>query len=242
MTTHVIHTEPCQNPPTIPTKSDLQRILGYQILNWPGSYLCALTHKSAVGLPGAWHVSYEKLEFLGDSILNFIVGRYLYDTYGHLPTINEGFLTQTRTKLVSGKALSTIGSRMGLQHIVVMSHKAMTSGFNTNPRILEDVFEALVGACYLDIGLVGARHFVLSCIHTYVDPSMLENRNYKDALMQYCQAQGKDVPLPVYDSTKVDHTFHVTATACGKTGKGAHTVKKEAEQRAAQHCLQLLHQ
>jgi len=225
----------------IVTKETLQQLLGYQILNWPGSYLCALTHKSAAGvLPWAAPESYEKLEFLGDSILNFIVGRYLYETYGNSPTINEGFLTQMRTKLVSGKALATIAGRMGLQNVVIMSDKAMSSGFNTNPRILEDVLEALIGACYLDLGLVGARQFVLTMIHTYVDDSMLENRNYKDALMQYCQAQGKDTPLPEYDSTKVGDIFHVTATACGVTGKGQAKVKKEAQQLAAQECLRVL--
>lgn len=224
-----------------PTQDKLEKILGYQILNWPSSYLCALTHKSAVGLPGAYSESYEKLEFLGDSVLNFIVGRYVYETYGHLPTINEGFLTQLRTKLVSGKALSTIAARMGLQHVIIMSDKAMSSGFNRNPRILEDVLEALIGACYLDIGLVGARQFILSFIHTHVDPSMLENRNYKDGLMQYCQAQGKDTPLPVYTSTKVQDLFHVDASACGVRGTGRHRVKKEAEQLAAKECLSLLH-
>lgn len=223
------------------TKETLQQCLGYQILNWPGSYICALTHKSAAGvIPWAASESYEKLEFLGDSILNFIVGRYLFETYGNSPTINEGFLTQMRTKLVSGKALATIAQRMGLHHVVIMSDKAMCSGFNTNPRILEDVLEALIGACYLDLGLVGARQFVLSIIHTYVDKSMLENTNYKDALMQYCQAQGKDVPLPEYDSTKVGDVFHVTARACGVTGKGHAKVKKEAQQHAARECLRVL--
>jgi ribonuclease III len=224
------------------TKETLQRLLGYQILNWPGSYLCALTHKSAAGglVPQSAPESYEKLEFLGDSILNFIVGRWLYETHAHSPTINEGYLTQMRTKLVSGKALSTIAHRMGLQHVVIMSDKALSSGFNTNPRILEDVLEALIGACYLDVGLVGARQFVLSFINTYVDQSMLVHTNFKDTLMQYCQAQGKDVPLPEYTSTKVGDTFHTTAKACGATGHGRARVKKEAQQIAAQDCLGVL--
>jgi ribonuclease-3 len=121
-----------------------------------------------------------------------------------------------------------------------MSDKALASGFNTNPRILEDVLEALIGACYLDLGLVGARQFVLTFIHTYVDNSMLVHTNYKDTLMQYCQAQGKDTPLPEYNSTKVGDVFHVTATACGKTGRGQARVKKEAQQVAARDCLRVL--
>lgn len=225
----------------IVTKEMLQRLLGFQILNWPGSYICALTHKSAAGVvPWAAVESYEKLEFLGDSVLNFIVGRYLFETYGHSPTINEGFLTQMRTKLVSGKALATIAHRMGLQNVIIMSDKALTSGFNTNPRILEDVLESLIGACYLDLGLVGAREFVLSLIHTYVDESMLVNNNFKDALMQHCQAQGKDTPLPEYQSTKVGDIFQVTAVACGATGRGSAKVKKEAQQLAAEDCLRVL--
>lgn len=74
------------------------------------------SHKSAIGLPGASTDSFEVLEFLGDSVLNFVVGKYLFDAHKNT---NEGFLTQMRTKLVSGKTLTTIAQQLGLQHLVI---------------------------------------------------------------------------------------------------------------------------
>lgn len=218
------------------TKEKLERILGFQVLHWPGSYVTAFTHKSAVGYPGASTESFEKLEFLGDAVLGFIVGRYLYESYKDTPTINEGFLTQLRTKLVSGKALAVIAQRMNIDSLIIMSPKAMRSNFNTNPRILEDVLESLIGAVFVDQGMVAARQFVLNIIHTHVDTEMLRNRNFKDKLMQWCQQRGE--PLPEYISTTLpDGGFSVAARACGQSGTGRGGTKRDAEQIAAQECL-----
>lgn len=223
------------------TKEALETdILGFRLLSWPNSYplyLTAFTHKTAAGLPGAGDACFEKLEFLGDSVLGFIVARYLYETY---PTANEGFLTQMRTKLVSGKALAGIAHRMGLSRYVIMSSKAMRSGFNTSPRILEDVLESLIGAVFLDSGMVAARSFVLDIIHKHVDrASLTKNYNFKDSLMQYCQARAQ--PLPVYDSRpraiESGGGFDVVAAACGARGQGAGKTKREAEQAAARAVL-----
>ena len=217
----------------IVTKEALEAVLGFRVLSWPGSYVTAFTHKTAVGYPGAASQSFEKLEFLGDAVLGFIVGRYLYDTY---PTANEGFLTQMRTKLVSGKALADIALRMGLAHLVMMSPKAMRSSFNTNPRILEDVLESLIGAVFLDAGMVAARSFVLDIIRRHVDhDSLHKNLNFKDSLMQYCQARAQ--PLPVYDSSPLESGFHVVASACGAQAHGTGKTKRAAEQLAARGVL-----
>lgn len=220
------------------TKEALETdILGFHVLSWPNQYMVAFTHRTAAGLPGAAENCFEKLEFLGDSVLGFIVARYLYDTY---PTANEGFLTQMRTKLVSGKALAGIAHRMGLSRYVIMSTKALRSGFNTSPRILEDVLESLIGAIYLDSGMVAARSFVLSIIRKHIDhASLSKNYNFKDSLMQYCQARAQ--PLPAYDSRArpVDRGggFEVFASACGARGQGDGKTKREAEQAAARAVL-----
>lgn len=219
-----------QNPLS---KEALEAVLGFRVLNWPGSYVTAFTHKSAVRYPGASHESFEKLEFLGDAVLGFIVGRYLYETY---PESNEGFLTQMRTKLVSGKALAVIAERMGLSRLIIMSPKALASNFNTNPRILEDVLESLIGAVFLDAGMVAARTFVLNMIAQYVDhAALMKNTNYKDTLMQYCQARAQ--PLPTYESHAMDHGFRVIAGACGVFGEGRGTTKRDSEQQAAKFVL-----
>lgn len=217
------------------TRLAVEAVLGFRVLNWPGAYVTAFTHKTAVGMPGAAGESFEKLEFLGDAVLGFVVGRHLYDAY---PAANEGFLTQLRTKLVSGKALAEMARRMGLGDLVLMSPKAMASGFNENPRILEDVLESLIGAVFLDAGMVAAREFVLHCIHTHVDRAALaKNLNYKDQLMQHCHAHAQ--PLPVYTDTGMPDGggFRTVAAACGASGTGAGPTKRASQQHAARSLL-----
>ena len=218
------------------TRDAVERVLGAKVLSWPHQYVTAFTHKSAIGYPGASAESFEVLEFLGDSVLNFVVGKYLFDTYKNT---NEGFLTQLRTKLVSGKTLATIAQQLGLQHLVIMSAKAYKSSFNTNPRILEDVLEALIGAVYLDMGLVAAREFIINFLNVHITPDMLRHTNFKDSIMQY--AQGHDAPLPVYSSTPAEHGgFHIVVSVCGVEGHGYGRTKREGEQEAAQDALQRL--
>ena len=227
------------------TKEALETVVGFRVLSWPGEYVTACTHKSALRfMPGQRH-SFEKLEFLGDAVLGFVVGKHLYDAY---PDENEGFLTQMRTKLVSGKALSDIARKMGLDRLVIMSPKALRSGFNTNPRILEDVLESLIGAVFLDAGMVAARTFVMTILDRYIDrQSLTKNTNYKDILMQYCQARGRD--LPNYDHVPEQQqqqqhqqhgTFCVLTHACGVRGYGRGATKKLAEQQSAKHVLMML--
>ena len=213
----------------------LEAVLGFRVLSWPGPYVTAFTHKT--GCKYVNGESFEKLEFLGDAVLGFIVGRYLFDMY---PDQNEGFLSQMRTKLVSGKALAAIADRMGLSALVIMSPKALRAGYNSNPKILEDVLESLIGAIFLDAGMVAARTFVLGMFRKYVDPAeLMKNTNYKDVLMQLCQTRTN--PLPTYHSmpTEGPHPagFRVTAHACGKWGVGTGKTKRDAEQQAAKAAL-----
>jgi ribonuclease-3 len=212
----------------------LESVLGFRVLTWPGEYMNALTHKSAVGLPGAGTRSFEKLEFLGDAVLGFVVGRHLYDAY---PDADEGFMTQMRTKLVSGQALAHIAGQMGLSNIIIMSQKAIRQNVHMNPRILEDVFEALVGAVFIDAGMASAREFALRSIYSFVDKSSLtRNTNYKDQAMQWCQSRAMD--LPKYDMVSdAGGTFVMSAAFAGVVGKGAGRTKRMAEQAAARDAL-----
>lgn len=215
-------------------REDLERLLGFRVLQWPGEYLNAVTHKTAVGLPGAGTRSFEKLEFLGDAVLGFVIGRYLYDAY---PGADEGFLTQLRTKLVSGQALAQVADKMGLSSVVLVSPKAQRQRVHTNPRILEDVFEALCGAIFLDAGMATARQFILTSLHTHIDQaSLVKNTNYKDQAMQWCQARG--LALPEYTVTSEDQgTFTITAMFAGALGVGMGKTKRAAEQAAARAAL-----
>jgi len=211
-------------------------ILGTEI-NDIEIYKKAFTHKSAVQHDGA-EGSYETLEFMGDSVLGFIVTKFLYDQYEHL---QEGFLTRARTKIVCGKTLSEISRKLGFNNWVIMDEKGMRNGWNNNPKILEDVFEAFVGAVYLDLGMIEAKKFILSILgnQDLIDiPKLMIDDNYKDVLMRLCQSNKWE--LPEYKQLTHVETgkFRVGVVVEGKqwgTGKGS--TKKEAEQAGAYFTL-----
>lgn len=220
------------------SREDLQRILGFRVQNID-VYRTAFVHKSYLKEQPDLADSYERLEYLGDSVINFVVGKYLFDRF---PGKREGFLTRVRTKIVSGKCLHTFSRNLGIQQFILMDQKAIRNGWNHNERILEDVFESLVGAIYLDLGLLAARDFVISTVESNVDfAQILQDTNYKDILMRYTQARG--IPLPDYKSSELRtssnervfriHTY-VGNTLCG-TGTAGN--KKEAEQQAAQQAI-----
>jgi ribonuclease-3 len=195
-------------------------------------YRRAFTHKSALRKYKNLEGSYETLEFMGDSVLGFIITRFLFDRY---EKHQEGFLTKARTKLVRGKTLSEISKRLGLDNWIMMDDRGMSRGWNTNENILEDVFEALIGAVYLDLGMVHAKSFVFSAFEN-VDMNLTDD-NYKDQLMRLCQAN--KIPLPEYQvKGQYNGTFHIEVLVDGVShGSGFGKTKKEAEQNAAQIAL-----
>jgi ribonuclease-3 len=217
-------------PPIDQTK--LEELVGTKVRNVE-LYRRSFTHKSALkkyrGLKG----SYETLEFMGDSVLGFIITRYLFDKYEEH---QEGFLTKARTKMVRGKTLCEISERLGLHNWILMDDKGIRNGWNTNPNILEDVFEALIGAIYLDLGMVHAKKFVFAAFDQ-VEVSLSDD-NYKDQLMRQCQSV--HIPLPDYQvrGQYADGTFHVEVFVNGvPSGSGFASTKKQAEQNAAQVAL-----
>lgn len=214
-----------------------QRVLNIRIRDL-SIYQEALLHKSAVKLYGCER-SNERLEFIGDSVLNLIIARYLYDKY---PNENEGFMTKLRTRIVSGKCLSEIARNMGLHNHIRMNEKALKQGWNENPRILEDVFESLIGAIYLDQGMCVVIEFVMTQLNKYLDfNELLTDTNYKDILMRYTQTNG--IPLPVYtivveNGPNHNKMFSINAIVSGEViGYGSAKSKKQAEQLAAKQAL-----
>lgn len=219
------------------TPENLERLLGFKVFHFD-PYITVFTHKSAMKLTNG--SSYERYEFIGDAVINFVVAKLLFDMY---PNSDEGFLTRVRTKLVSGKCLSQLAWKLGLHDFIVMNQRSMRHGFNTNPRILEDVFEALIGCIYLQNGLVSAKEFLLSVYNRFVDfNDILRDTNFKDGLMRYAQARG--LPLPEYavvkTSPEVAVAFMVRVALNGCTGHGTGSSKKQAEQEAAKHLLYML--
>ena len=196
-------------------------------------YQKAFTHKSALKEYEQLTESFETLEFMGDSVLGFIITKFLFDRYEER---QEGFLTKARTKLVRSETLASIATKLGLNDLVLMDEKGMRNGWNNNPKILEDVFEALVGAIYMDLGLLHAKEFVLR-IYTnpeYVNLSaIMIDDNFKDHLMRYCQIM--NIPLPEYIiAGHQDGIFYVDAYINKQWGgRGQAKGKKQAEQLAA---------
>ena len=196
-------------------------------------YQRAFTHKSSMKEYENLTESFETLEFMGDSVLGFIITKFLFDRHEEK---QEGFLTKARTKLVRSETLADIALKLGLNDIVLMDEKGMRNGWNNNPKILEDVFEALIGAIYMDLGLLHAKQYIL---RIYQDPkyvdlnSIMIDDNFKDKLMRACQVNGW--PLPEYRVVAhEDGVFFIDAYVNDQyAARGYAKSKKQAEQNAA---------
>lgn len=195
-------------------------------------YQRAFTHKSALKRY-TFTQTYETLEFMGDSVLGFVITKMLFDKY---ESRQEGFLTKARTKLVRGTTLAEISRKLGLEKMIYVDKKAERNGWASNPKLGEDVFEALVGAIYLDLGLVHAKRFVLNIFET-IDIDLEAETNMKDQLMQLLQR--RKLRLPEYPVVShIDGIFTVSALVDGVVmGHGSARTKKQAEQVAAQEAL-----
>lgn len=221
----------------------LERIIDTPIDN-PFLFVRALRHRSS--LADANHASndsYERLEFLGDAVLDLIISEIIFDRF---PDENEGFLTKLRAKLVKGDALADYARQLGLSELVLIGERAQGQGIEFAKSTLSDVFESLVGAIYIEKGYEAAAHFVGGVIDRYVDYDDVIGSldNYKSILLEYAQAHKMEIPAyRVIEETGPGHdkTFEVEALVDGRPmGQGKGKSKKEAEQRAARRALDKL--
>lgn len=200
-------------------------------------------------------MSYERLEFLGDAILDVVIAEYLYERY---PEQNEGFLSKIRTKIVNGKMLGYLSSKIGLDNFAIISKQIEDNNGRKNYKIMEDIFEAFIAAIYLDfqnnnddkklIQLSGdgfniAKKWIISIIENYIDFSelIISKTNYKDILSSYMLHHLQDSPkymeinIITKDNNKIftycikDKNNTVIATANGHCKKDAeNNVSREA--------------
>jgi|TARA_R110000803_G_scaffold177089_2_gene239491 ribonuclease-3 len=213
-------------------RATIENLVGTKISNI-ALYQKAFTHKSALKENENLSGSFETLEFIGDSVLGFVITKFLYDKFEER---QEGFLTKARTKLVRGETLASIASKLELYKWIQMDEKGMRNEWNHNPKILEDAFEALVGAIYMDLGLLHTKEFIL---RIYNDPqfvnldSIMVDDNFKDHLMRYCQSNG--LQLPVYSIVRHDSGVFYIAVFVDNVcvGQGYAKNKKLGEQYAA---------
>tara|TARA_B100001996_G_scaffold369512_1_gene343000 strand:- start:123 stop:803 length:681 start_codon:yes stop_codon:yes gene_type:complete len=201
-------------------------------------YINAFVHKSL----GKGINSYERLEFIGDSVVGLIVADILYEMF---PNESEGFLTRVRTKIVSSKGLSMLSKELKLHNFIKMNEKAVMNKWNENPRILEDVFESFMGALYLDRGILTCKKFMKKLINKYIDMNeIVKDTNYKDILMKYLQCNKKPQAMyKISNESGPDHAkiFTIQLEIDGKKiAEGYDSIKKIAEQKAALRALTIL--
>jgi ribonuclease-3 len=228
---------------TLPSSlDDLEHAIGYSIRN-RDLFVQALIHRSYLQQTNQHGQSNERLEFLGDSILNLVVGEYLYH---HFPDADEGELTKVRSRLVNRKALVAYSKSIQLGKFILMSHSAQQSMGKGSETIVADTYEALIAAIYLDGGFEAAKQFVERQL-----TEALKNRtvvtsdeNYKSMLLEYAQGHGLGVPrytIVKEEGPDHDRTFTVEVSIGGKKrGAGIGKNKKEAEQAAARKALEKL--
>jgi len=218
----------------------LERIIGVRIDD-PSLFEKALRHRSSLNEEGyEAYESYERLEFLGDAVLDLIASEILFELY---PKKDEGFLTKLRAKLVRGDTLSLFSFELGFKELMEVGDRASQSV--ASKSVMADVFESVVAAIYITKGYRAAFQFVQKVIQRHIDFEELESKvdNFKSALLEYAQAN--KLPVPKYkllSETGPGHnkSFEVVAVIGNEekgTGKGKS--KKKAEQIAARETLKL---
>ncbi|MBD0851316.1 ribonuclease III [Maribacter arenosus] len=192
----------------------------------------SLNKKDKKGNP----MNYERLEFLGDSMLGTIISRHLYN---EVPEGDEGYLTKMRSKIVSREHLNELGKDLNL--IKFVESRIPKTHFGDN--IHGNVFEALVGAIYLDRGYKYCEKFIHErVIVPYVDIEQLEGKviSYKSLIIEWCQKQKKTFHFDVYEDTGNDELKHfaVKLSIGDKVvAKARATSKKKAEERASKRAF-----
>lgn len=201
----------------------------------------AFIHRSYLNEAKEKTASNERLEFLGDAILSFLVSDFLYKNYPKLP---EGELTNLRSSVVKTSTLAKIAKDLHLGDYLLLSHGEEEGGGRINPSIMADTFEALLGAIFLDNGLVPVEKILAQKLFILI-PVIFKDKSYKDAKSSFQEMVQDEMKLsPLYkvvEEKGPDHAkeFTVGAYVNGKLwGKGMGKNKQEAEQSAARTAIE----
>jgi ribonuclease III len=221
--------------------------------NNPDLFELALTHRSYANENPQVVADNERLEFLGDAVLGFVVAEMLYSMY---PTINEAQLTHLRSRLVNEQQLGQLGAEFGLGELMRLGRGTAKDGGRNNPSLLNDTFEATLGAYFLDAGIAPVREYILQIFHPLVRQLVNESSNSqfgsqqdpnttqetfidsKNRLQQWALAHHQTKPTyQIIAESGPDHAKEFTAQVLiqGKVyGTGKDRRKQEAEKRAAE--------
>ncbi len=198
----------------------------------------ALTHRSASGQNN------ERLEFLGDAVLGFVIAEKLFQKF---PKASEGILSRLRANLVNQTMLAEIASEHQLGEYLILGAGELKSGGFRRSSILSDALEAIIGAIVTDQDMDAARVWVLRLFSDRIDQLSLDNweKDPKTQLQEFLQGRGMDVPeyhLVAVSGQHHNQHFKIECRVnqCAKTSMGEGSSRKKAEQIAAVHMLQLL--
>ena len=222
--------------------AQIKHITGFR----PGNLVCyeqALRHHSVsktIHQNGS-RDSNERLEFLGDAMLNAVIADYLFKKY---PFQDEGFLTQLRSKIVSRESLNELAIKIQLNHLVIYDRRSMQN-LNIRNSIFGNALEAFLGAIYLDGGFETCRDFILNKLiryHIDVDRLQVTETNFKGRLIEQGQKNGQKVEFDVEEKPDGKQKLFVIKVLINGELKGTaeHTNKKKAEQMAAQRAMENL--
>lgn len=200
-------------------------------------YRTAFTHRSLNKKDEAGNdLNYERLEFLGDAMLGAIIAAYLFKK---APNGDEGYLTKMRSRIVSRKHLNELGKDLNLVNFIETDVPIEQFGHNIHGNL----FEALIGAIFLDRSYKYARKFIYDCvINPYVDIEQLEGQviSYKSLLIEWCQKEKRSFDFEVYEDTGKDEVKHfaVKLRIDNKVAaKARGTSKKKAEEKASKRAF-----
>jgi len=203
----------------------------------------AMTHRSYINEHPEALEDNERLEFLGDAVLDFLVGAWLYNRF---PELKEGGLTRLRAGLVGNQQLAEFARQVGLGQVMRLGHGEADGGGRDRSALLGSTFEALVGALYLDQGLPAVRRFVeplLEAADHILDTGGRE-RDPKSQLQEWSQSNGMGTPVyHIASTTGPDHSkiFEMAVHLSGQEyGRGTGPSKNAAAKAAAQSALEAL--
>ncbi|BAZ43544.1 ribonuclease III [Chondrocystis sp. NIES-4102] len=221
----------------------------------------ALTHRSYMNEHPGVMEDHERLEFLGDAVLGFVVAQMLYQMF---PTINEAQLTHLRSRLVDEQQLGALGAQLGLGELMRLGKGAAKDGGRNNPSLLNDTFEATLGAYFLDAGIEAVRDYILeifqplaaelvaqtlhepSSTHATINQPQATFIDSKNRFQQWALANHRTPPIyKIIAQSGPDHAKQFTAqvSVLGKIyGEGTDRRKQEAEKRAAEAALKAVEQ
>ena len=220
--------------------SSIKMMIGSQPFNLTLFKLALTPSGLAETSSNGFQVSNERLEFLGDAILGSIIAEFLFNKY---PLRDEGFLTETRSKLVNREVLTEAGKKIGLRKI--LEKETAGRSFSGSKSLYGDILEAFIGAIYLDKGYGFTKNYVLTrlLIHLNVDEMITTTTNYKSKVIEWGQKEGKELEfrvLKISGSQRSKEFLIALIVESEEIAQGKGATKKKAEQEASKNACEIL--